>query len=152
MQILSKCEFVSIFSIFSLRLVSRLFFLFRLDWKKLRNKYLEEQRKKMHELKEQLQKASRIKLEKCKAKQEEENENCDNVATDETKPSEFRVKFTPGVIVRLQLDSPIKDVKQFKVSLKFVFFDFHTDVNANRFVFVSFRTKLNVTPMSHTLT
>lgn len=62
----------------------------------------------MHELKQQLRMASTREYEKSQATAEPENE--------EVKSSDCRVKFTPGVIVKLPLDQHIKDVRSFKVT------------------------------------
>lgn len=62
----------------------------------------------MHELKQQLRMASTKEYEKSQTTAESENE-------EEKSTSECRVKFTPGVIVKLPLDQHIKDVRSFKV-------------------------------------
>ncbi|XP_065221458.1 la-related protein 7 [Planococcus citri] len=89
------------------------------DWKKLRNRYLEEQRKKMHELKQQLRKArlNREQQEENEAKMKAE-ENEDKTKGEETPMEDARVKFTPGVIIKLRLDQPVTHVKNFKTEVK----------------------------------
>lgn len=77
----------------------------------MRNKYLEDQRKKMHELKKQLRKSRW-----CQNENEAEAEKSEPLEEVETESvSECRVKFTPGVIIKVRLDQPVKDVKHFKV-------------------------------------
>lgn len=68
----------------------------------------------MHELKEQLRKARlNREQEEVEVKEEEKEE--------ETQAEECRVKFTPGVIIKLILDQPITNMKHFKVSTLFRF-------------------------------
>lgn len=83
------------------------------DWKYLRNKYLELQRTKMKQLKQHLRKTrwnqwsnyERNKSEK------EENDEKDNA-------SMCRFLFTPGVIVKIEMDKPCTDPKGLKMELK----------------------------------
>ncbi|KOC60892.1 La-related protein 7 [Habropoda laboriosa] len=83
------------------------------DWKYLRNKYLELQRSKMKQLKQHLRKTrwnQWSNYEKNKP-EKEENDEKDN-------PTTCRFSFTPGVIVKIEMDKPCTDPKGFKIELK----------------------------------
>jgi hypothetical protein len=73
----------------------------------------------MHELKQQLRQARFFQSGKDRFEMDEDEDTKEDVVAtppvEEVKVSECRVKFTPGVIVKLQLDQPVKDVKHFKV-------------------------------------
>lgn len=77
--------------------------LFRKEWKKLRNRYLDLQKKKMKQFKQYLYKQKRHQREPNK--------------TDEVKNNEVvqKLQFTPSVIVKLKLQEPADDVKKLKV-------------------------------------
>lgn len=115
MQILSKLTlliyFVISYFIFIFIYLSSNFY--RHDWKKLRNKYLEEQRKRMHEVKQQLRQVNIYKS------GENEVENLEMQIEKKETSSECRVQFTPGVIVKLQLEQPVSNVKHFKVNANY---------------------------------
>ncbi|XP_012263610.2 la-related protein 7 [Athalia rosae] len=94
------------------------------DWKILRNKYLDLQRSKMKSLKAHLKRArwnqwnnyeKFRESDKCKVVKEENIENRDEP---KTQKSAERFTFTPGVIVRVELDEPCTDTKSFKMELK----------------------------------
>lgn len=94
------------------------------DWKTLRNKYLQLQRSKMKSLKTHLKRAKwnqRNKYEKfresdkSKAVKDEGKENTDDQKDEK---STQRFVFTPGVIVRVEMDEPCTDPKNFKMELK----------------------------------
>lgn len=120
MQILSKLTLLIYFAI------SYIIFIFiylcsyfyRHDWKKLRNKYLEEQRKRMHEVKQQLRQVNISQSEKYKSAENEAEDTGMQIEKNETS-SECRVQFTPGVIVKLQLEQPVINVKHFKVNANY---------------------------------
>ncbi|XP_046740182.1 la-related protein 7 [Diprion similis] len=91
------------------------------DWKVLRNKYLELQRKKMKSLKTHLKRARWNQWsnyekfregDKLKATKEE---SADHQKADK---STQRFVFTPGVIVKVEMDEPCTDPKNFKMELK----------------------------------
>ncbi|XP_043249301.1 la-related protein 7 [Colletes gigas] len=89
------------------------------DWKHLRNKYLELQRSKMKQLKQHLRKTrwnQWCNYEKIKPEKEENDEK--EKATKENNENTQRFTFTPGVIVKIKLDTPCTDPKQFKMELK----------------------------------
>ena len=96
------------------------------EWKRLRNKYLEMQRAKMKQLKQHLKRGSWNQwqnTEKIKAEKEELN---DKDFVKEEKPS--RINFTPGVIVKIEMDSPCSDPKNFKVCyLNYIYYILTTE-------------------------
>ncbi|CAL7952130.1 unnamed protein product [Xylocopa violacea] len=89
------------------------------DWKHLRNKYLELQRNKMKQLKQHLRNARwnqwsnywKNKFDK------EENDEKDKTNKQDT-TSTCRFSFTPGVIVKIEMDKPCTDPKAFKMDIK----------------------------------
>ncbi len=72
----------------------------------------------MHELKQQLWKASMKQQEKLKSAQESDDQDA-KVEDTEVKSSECRLQYVPGVIVKVILDEPVENVKYFKVSATF---------------------------------
>lgn len=96
------------------------------DWKKLRNKYLDLQRSKMRQLKQHLMKPRRNQvnfLEKMKV--EKEDKEGKQETKQEGSNSISDLKFTPGLIVKIELEQPCVDVQSFKVCL----FDFFILIN-----------------------
>ncbi|XP_076278198.1 la related protein 7 [Lasioglossum baleicum] len=90
------------------------------EWKHLRNKYLELQRSKMKQLKQHLRKTrwnQWSNYEKNKPEKEEANEKEKTNKQDNTTTS-CRFSFTPGVIVKIEMDKPCSDPKGFKMELK----------------------------------
>lgn len=92
------------------------------DWKRLRNKYLEMQRAKMQQLKGHLRKAENITGKKLydtvgqnyKSKNEKDNEK-----NSETERSLYgRINYTPGIIVKVEMDEPCTDPHSFKMELR----------------------------------
>lgn len=89
------------------------------DWKKLRNKYLDEQKKRARELKCQLQQAKHRRFADESSHEEttdlelEETDKVQHLAEDRA-----RVQFSPGVIVKITLNIPIKKVKPFKNEIR----------------------------------
>ncbi|KAG7207401.1 hypothetical protein KM043_009053 [Ampulex compressa] len=89
------------------------------DWKHLRNKYLELQRSKMKQLKQYLRKTrwsqwpnyDKNKMEKEENEEKEKQSKQDNT-------NNCRFTFTPGVIVKIEMDEPCVDPKSFKTELK----------------------------------
>ncbi|XP_003705365.2 la related protein 7 [Megachile rotundata] len=89
------------------------------DWKHLRNKYLELQRSKMKLLKQHLRKTrwnQWSNYEKNKTDKEETDEKDKKNKQDNT--STCRFSFSPGVIVKIEMDKPCTDPKSFKMELK----------------------------------
>lgn len=89
------------------------------DWKRLRNKYLELQRTKMQLLKGHLRKSENMTGKKWyydtglnyKLKNEK-----DNRKINETEKSFYgRISYTPGIIVKVEMDEPCTDPQSFKV-------------------------------------
>ena len=84
------------------------------DWKHLRNKYLELQRSKMKQLKQHLRKPRwnqpRSNYEKNKSEREENDEK-DKISA----MTGCRFSFTPGVIVKIEMNKPCTDSKALKV-------------------------------------
>ncbi|KAL6445068.1 hypothetical protein ACFW04_002166 [Cataglyphis niger] len=93
------------------------------DWKRLRNKYLELQRAKMQLLKGHLKKSENTigkKLyydtigENNKFKNEKDNANIS-----ETEKSVYgRINYTPGIIVKVEMDEPCTDPQSFKMEFR----------------------------------
>ncbi|XP_015432666.1 PREDICTED: la-related protein 7 [Dufourea novaeangliae] len=89
------------------------------NWKHLRNKYLELQRSKMKQLKQHLRKPrwnQWSNYEKNKLEKEDTNEK-EKMGKQED-ASSCRFSFTPGVIVKIEMDKPCTDPKAFKMELK----------------------------------
>ncbi|KAJ8974616.1 hypothetical protein NQ317_019361 [Molorchus minor] len=74
------------------------------EWKKMRNQYLDLQKKKMKEFKHYLQKHNK-KFDKVKKTAKEQN------TVEEAVP---KLEFTPGVIVKIKLPEPCVDMKKLK--------------------------------------
>lgn len=89
------------------------------DWKHLRNKYLELQRSKMKQLKQHLRKTKWNQwpnYEKMKTDKEENDEKEKTCKQDsDSKTNTPRFSFTPGVIVKIEMDKPCTDPKGLKV-------------------------------------
>ncbi|XP_046436699.1 la-related protein 7 [Neodiprion fabricii] len=91
------------------------------DWKVLRNKYLELQRKKMKSLKTHLKRArwnqwsNYEKFREGDKLKATKDESADQQKADQ---STQRFVFTPGVIVKVEMDEPCTDPKNFKMELK----------------------------------
>lgn len=91
------------------------------DWKRLRNKYLELQKAKMQLLKGHLKKGENITGKKYdtigqnyKCKDEK-----DNGKISETERSVYgRINYTPGIIVKVEMDEPCTDPQSFKMEFK----------------------------------
>ncbi|KAI5732588.1 hypothetical protein M8J76_001975 [Diaphorina citri] len=93
----------------------------QIEWKKLRNQYLNLQRTKMKKLKAHLQSIKRTQWTHPHLLQEKEKMEAKKnaVSTDEgEKDLKFGIEFVPGVIVRVHLDEPLVDVKLFKNELR----------------------------------
>nr|CAD7567941.1 unnamed protein product [Timema californicum] len=93
------------------------------EWKRLRNKYLELQRTTMRSLKHQLVRTNRLSQQAGRyntTNTPSANLDTLTINTGSTgKPvPEARFKYMPGVIVRIKLDSPITEVKDFKNEAK----------------------------------
>nr|CAD7586797.1 unnamed protein product [Timema genevievae] len=93
------------------------------EWKRLRNKYLELQRTTMRSLKQQLVRTNRLSQQVGRYNTTNTpSANLDTLtintgATSKPVP-EARFKYMPGVIVRIKLDSPVTEVKDFKNEAK----------------------------------
>ncbi|KAF3423602.1 hypothetical protein E2986_03952 [Frieseomelitta varia] len=86
------------------------------DWKHLRNKYLELQRSKMKQLKQHLRKTrwnQWSNYEKNKSEREENDEKDKMSAM-----TGCRFSFTPGVIIKIEMNKPCTDSKALKMELK----------------------------------
>nr|CAI5841366.1 unnamed protein product [Callosobruchus analis] len=79
----------------------------RIEWKKMRNRYLNLQRKKMKELKQYLHKQS--------YKDRKENHIEEHASK---KDSKNIVDFVPGVIVKMVLPEPCLDAKEVKIEMR----------------------------------
>lgn len=92
---------------------------FRTDWRKLRNKYLNLQRQKMSLLKAHLRHPRFNKS--CGSSTYEipdkvdQSTNIKNVKLENTKYEDIRVKYEPGVILKVSFVNPIESDKMFKV-------------------------------------
>lgn len=84
-------------------------FILRKEWKKLRNKYLDMQRKCVRQI-------------RMNSRRQYMNENRFGSSTEKPEPQTLEVKpepcpeFEPGLIVKIILDEPISDAKRFKVN------------------------------------
>ncbi|EGI67069.1 PREDICTED: uncharacterized protein LOC105144452 [Acromyrmex echinatior] len=99
----------------------------KLDWKRLRNRYLDLQRYKMKQLKMHLRKAEverdgiikngyhdktgQINTLHDKSKHENDNETFEEKSCG-------RVNYAPGIIVKIEMDEPCTDTQSFKMELK----------------------------------
>jgi La-related protein 7 len=94
----------------------------KLDWKRLRNRYLELQRSKMKLLKQHLKKAEVGRGEiiiKKRANYDKSKREKDNGRTNETEKSIYGcVNYASGIIVKVEMDEPCTDSRSFKVCLK----------------------------------
>ncbi|KRT80269.1 RNA binding protein [Oryctes borbonicus] len=92
----------------------------KLEWKKIRNRYLDNQKAKMKQLKQFLHKKRFTNHTDAKQKGDLKNMNGNhsdaNVIATEKHIQELT--FVPGVIVKIQLLEPYQDVKQAKDALK----------------------------------
>ncbi|OXU22748.1 hypothetical protein TSAR_002253 [Trichomalopsis sarcophagae] len=84
------------------------------DWKKLRNKYLELQRAKMKQLKQNIKRA-RWNQWGDKGKMETEQEETTGTKKENTASG---LEFIPNVIVKIELNEPCIDPKSFKAELR----------------------------------
>lgn len=89
------------------------------EWKKLRNRYLDLQKKKMKEFKQYLnrQKFSQKNYDKKKS-QPEEKDVKDSKENEEVIEEVKKLSYIPGVIVKLKLPEPCIDVKKLKTEIK----------------------------------
>ncbi|XP_050300139.1 la-related protein 7 [Anthonomus grandis grandis] len=86
--------------------------LLKKDWKKLRNHYLDLQKKKMKEFKQYLYR------QKYGPKSQQKVDNEESKEAQELSNSANKLSFTPGIIVKLRLPEPCTDVKKLKNELK----------------------------------
>ncbi|XP_014262400.1 la-related protein 7 [Cimex lectularius] len=89
------------------------------DWKHLRNKYLMTQREKTTMLKQHLRQLKQKQQDHTANKyreQEENNHNINQKNSNSTIPSEF----TPGIIVKINMNEPVISRKQFKDEINVV--------------------------------
>lgn len=91
----------------------------RLEWKKIRNRYLDNQKAKMKQLKQFLHKKRFTNHGEVKQKGEQRKLNGSGTNTNTTAKEKQEVPFTPGVIVKIQLSESSQDVKKIKVSSAF---------------------------------
>ncbi|XP_014470660.1 PREDICTED: la-related protein 7 [Dinoponera quadriceps] len=88
------------------------------DWKRLRNKYLELQKGKMQQLK--------LHLKKTRWNYDKAGQNCDqkpkyekDEKVDKAEQSCYgRINYTPGIIVKIEMNQPCTDLQSFKMDLK----------------------------------
>ncbi|KMQ89259.1 la-related protein 7 [Lasius niger] len=88
------------------------------DWKRLRNKYLELQRAKMQLLKGHLKRGENITGKKYDTvgQNYKYKDEKDNGKISETEKSFYgRINYTPGIIVKVEMDEPCTDPQSFKV-------------------------------------
>ncbi|XP_043286533.1 la-related protein 7 [Venturia canescens] len=86
------------------------------DWKQLRNKYLQLQRNKMKQLKQHLHKA---RWNQWGSSNRIEGEEVEKKSTKEkSEVSTPKFVFTPGVIVKIELEEPCSNPKNFKLELR----------------------------------
>uniref|UniRef100_A0A8D9EY10 La-related protein 7 n=3 Tax=Cacopsylla melanoneura TaxID=428564 RepID=A0A8D9EY10_9HEMI len=98
----------------------------KIEWKKLRNQYLNLQRIKMKKLKTHLQTIKRTQwthphlIEQEKKKEEEAAKSKEDGGGDvkDKDGNKASIEFVPGVIVRVHLEEPLVDVKVFKSELR----------------------------------
>ncbi|CAH1365955.1 la-related protein 7-like [Tenebrio molitor] len=93
------------------------------EWKKMRNRYLQLQRKKMTEFKRYLRKAkfSQTNNEENfkKPNEKTDHKNVKNAAEQKNGTDVLpKVEVPPGVIVKIKLSEPMTDVKKFKAEFK----------------------------------
>ncbi|XP_027849518.1 la-related protein 7 [Aphis gossypii] len=93
------------------------------EWRKLRNQFLNMQRQKMSLLKAQLRRPKyneNFNAKYCE-KTDKNNEaitNVENVNVDLPKNNDIRVKYEPGVILKIEFANPIESDKIFKTEAK----------------------------------
>ncbi|CAL1675530.1 unnamed protein product [Lasius platythorax] len=91
------------------------------DWKRLRNKYLELQRAKMQLLKGHLKRGENITGKKYDTvgQNYKYKDEKDNGKISETEKSFYgRINYTPGIIVKVEMDEPCTDPQSFKMELR----------------------------------
>nr|XP_023015015.1 la-related protein 7 [Leptinotarsa decemlineata] len=90
----------------------------KFEWKKMRNRYLDLQRKKMREFKQYLnrQKFSAKGHIRTKALKEEAGQLVEEMPQREEEP--VKLEYVPGVIVKLKLAEPCMDAKKLKNEIK----------------------------------
>lgn len=100
----------------------------KLDWKRLRNRYLDLQRHKMSQLKLHLRKAEverdgimtkngwyHDKTGQNNMSHDKSKHENDNGKLNEEEKSYGRVNYAPGIIVKIEMDEPCTDLQSFKV-------------------------------------
>ena len=91
----------------------------RQEWKKMRNRYLDTQKKKMKQLKQFLYKKHFNSHVGDKEKSSNKMEmNYDLTSNKQTDPRNTNSSFTPGTIVKIELAKPCPDTKKFKVCIR----------------------------------
>ncbi|XP_050541005.1 la-related protein 7 [Daktulosphaira vitifoliae] len=89
------------------------------DWKKLRNQYLNMQRQKMSILKAQLQQVKfHKKFEPQIKKKNEPNISKSEVEINKKNNDDVRVKYEPGIILKVMFSNPIECDKSFKAEAR----------------------------------
>jgi len=101
------------------------------DWKRLRNRYLDLQRHKMSQLKQHLRKAEverggimtkngwyHNKTGQNNTLYDKTKHENDNGKLNEEENSYGRVNYSPGIIVKIEMDEPCTDLQSFKRELK----------------------------------
>ncbi|XP_067008323.2 la-related protein 7 [Anabrus simplex] len=88
------------------------------EWKRLRNKYLELQRKKMKAFKQYLARSRWAQIKQDSSQGSGDNVEVEDDAKNGVPESQARTVFTPGVIVHCQLNTPVDDVKKFKADAR----------------------------------
>lgn len=112
------------------------------EWKKMRNRYLDLQKKQMREFKQYLhkQKYNQRNFDAPKKSSAENPDNLqENVKTEET----TKIEFVKGVIVKVKLSEPVVDAKKIKTEIKALSSDIkYVDVPlpAGEEVFIRFST------------
>ncbi|CAG9824166.1 unnamed protein product [Phaedon cochleariae] len=112
------------------------------EWKKMRNRYLDLQRKKMKEFKTHLnrQRFSQKNYDRQKLNKEDSSQPSDETPKEDV----AKLEFVPGVIIKMILNEPYmdskklkNDIKSFSAEVKFVDIPLPSDSNE---VFVRFST------------
>lgn len=102
-----------------IRVKKCIIFCFRVEWKRLRNKYLNLQKLKMQQLKQHLRQYQWGEQHTPKwyshNHYEEENEKIET--NQNNKEQKKGLQYTPGVIIKVILDEPVIDVKGMKVKI-----------------------------------
>lgn len=109
---------------------SDFFFFFRTEWRKLRNQFLNMQRQKMSLLKVQLRHpkytTSYLYANKyTNPIKVDPSANEENVELKRPKTEDLRVKYEPGVILKVSFTNPIESEKLFKVLPIYICFIFY---------------------------